>query len=84
MAPLSWAQLVVGHLPRSGPRLRTTPRISVQHQVGKEASTTLPPDGATWGPHSPRHNHNMKGECSSHDDVSPVDGRTVVGNQPPL
>jgi hypothetical protein len=38
MVPLSWAQLVVGHLPRGGPRLRTPPRSSSQRQEGKEAS----------------------------------------------
>jgi hypothetical protein len=32
----------------------------------------------------PRHNHNMKGERSSHDVVSPMDDGVVAENQPPL
>jgi hypothetical protein len=37
----------------SGPRLRTLPRSTSQHQAGKAASTTFLLDGIAWGPRSP-------------------------------
>jgi hypothetical protein len=82
--PLSWAQLTVGLLPHSGPRWRTPPCSSSWPQAVKEASATIPLDGATQGLVHPCHNQNMKGECSSHDKVSPADGGAVAKNQPPL
>jgi hypothetical protein len=39
--PRSWAQLVAGHLPHGGLRLRTIPRSSSRCQAGKEASASL-------------------------------------------
>jgi hypothetical protein len=54
----------------------------------REASTTLPPEGAAQGASlAPTHNHTMEGERSEHtghDDVSTVDGGTVAGNPSPL
>jgi hypothetical protein len=52
-APFSWAQLAAGRLPHSVPRPRTAPRSSSLRQVGREASATLPLDGATRGPRLP-------------------------------
>jgi hypothetical protein len=82
--PFSWAQLAAGRLPHSGPRSRTPPRSSSLHQAGKEASATLPPDGAACGLIYPHYNHNMEGERSSHDKVSPADAGAMARNQPPL
>jgi hypothetical protein len=78
--PLLWAQLTAGHLPHSTSR----PRISSLHRVGKESSTTLPPDSVAWGPVHPHCNRNMEGERSSNDKVSPANGGAVAGNQSPL
>jgi hypothetical protein len=41
----SWAELTAGHLRHSGLWSRTPPSTSSLCQAGKEASTTLPPDG---------------------------------------
>jgi hypothetical protein len=73
----------VEHLPHSGPRSRTSPRSSSRCLAGKEASTIIPPDGASQGLICPHYN-NMEGERSNHDGVSPADGGTAARNQPPL
>jgi hypothetical protein len=45
--------------------------------------TTHPQTAQHRGLAHPRHNHNMEGECSGHDDVYPVDGSVVAKNQLP-
>jgi hypothetical protein len=43
-----------------------------------------PRRGSTGASFTPARNHNMKGECSSDNEVSPADGGAMAENQPPL
>jgi hypothetical protein len=66
--------------------LRTPPRSSSWHRVGREASASLAQKAQRGAIACSWRDHNMDGECSSHtghDNDSPTDGGTTAENQPP-